>query len=170
MLRKVLTISFSFCLLCTSTLLFADSYFCTKNNQYVNTGDTLGQVLSTCGPPTHTSTRTITKAVHTKPSVISTWVYPNHGISIVFSGERVISIDWGNKSASYTRLCSPASYVVVGMSSQRVQTLCGKPFRIISANKETKKIAAIIWQYQTNSTIPPESLVFRDGKLYSVGS
>lgn len=163
MLKKI-AYFFSFLFLCLSMPVVAGVIQCPGSSNFVNTGDTIEQVIKECGPP-------IKKGAQKKEAAV--WVYSlmsfagNHiGFSVLFEEDRVSGLMTTQKIGK-TAITCPYGRIHMGSTPAQVVAACGQPTEIRNVSKSYEKTTGQITYliYQPRSYLPKTKLIFQDGRL-----
>ncbi|NNM60490.1 MAG: DUF2845 domain-containing protein [Legionellales bacterium] len=187
-----LTMLLGFCVL--SPLAQADSYYCSTQggNGYINTGDSIQKVQTTCGAPTtNVQQQTPTTAQQQNES----WVYsagmttpPNTNgfvispqvartnevvpaITFQIVNNQITSISSANHgSASQFRCPTTGQTIQIGATTDQLVKACGEPTTRDRSTQQVNVPAHVVntWSYQVNSYSKPLILQFQDGVLVKI--
>lgn len=152
--------------------------FCPTSFKSVNYGDSVAQVIQTCGAPT--TQKQYIKSNQPPPpqewdyyisaSTHSSLAQPTSKLAITFKDNVVININLAGRNLSSTNLCGnilSGSIVQIGDTMDSVKTACGRPDFInqsqpVEINNPANNIEVVELRYEGT---PPITLIFENGVL-----
>jgi hypothetical protein len=144
--------------------------FCPSGFNEMNIGDSIEQVVKSCGTPDNQKT---TKTVPGQPQEWNYYVKADptqpgtFKMSIAFnSDQKVINISVNGTSVVTTPICGGAS-VQYGSTTDEVKSACGKPAFVNESQQQTGPSAPTPTEMTEllYNTTPPVTLLFVNGKL-----
>lgn len=180
---------------CLIPSAFADTFYCTQNNQYINTGMTVLQVQAACGAPqniaksqqsetqqipvsqlTFNISTTITTgyAGTVTPGIQSGTFQVNTGpmstLIVSVQNDQIKSILLNGQSAQSVSICGGGSFGV-GDPAENATDSCGDPAAENDTyiNEPTGGTMDVeTWSYKPNNYQPPFQFVFQNGILTQI--
>ena len=181
-------------LILTNSALASDSFYCTKNHNYINVGMTQDQVLAACGSPTKVQDSSgsvvqqipMTQLIYTDINKGAVFFYPGidrvyslfslpsgstgNTISVNIINDQISSIQINGVSSNALSMCKNGN-VQIGDSTSAIYNACGAPDSINntyvnrSVPSQQKPQA---WIYESQNYQPGFTLTFIDGVLQSI--
>lgn len=167
-----------------ASVCFAQSsFFCEKTNTTIRLGTNINTVIQACGIPTKTETEKTTKVISRK---VVQWVYDYqpHSLSFVnnprmtrsaliidFINLKVVGIRVKGKAVTSTDFCG-FNYpkIKIGSTNLTVRQTCTAPTLVQTVNQplEEVPVTKATLTYQFNEFLPPEKLIFENGRLTEI--
>src|SRR3990167_6343443 len=140
--------------------IFATNYLCPSTNQYVATGDTLGQVMMICGQPTkiiepktNNESEQVTQLLYQRTAVKQNKLLANdmrqYQLDIQISNNKIVGILVNGQSVQSTNSCYNTT-IKIGDPIQNVLQYCGKPFLVTQTMAKIKNTEPIKLIYSPN--------------------
>lgn len=194
MLKKMLAWCLGLGLIHTA---LADPFYCTQNNQYINVGMTIPEVLQACGKPQEVKTSkkmgttrimmtqmvftiatnitrvysgTVTPGIQSGAFNVNTGPTATAVVNVVDGKIKSISLNGTNTES--ISLCGGSPFGV-GDDAQLSVDSCGDPSSINDTYMTVstgQPVQIESWKYQPDNYQPPFTLIFADGVLNKIGS
>lgn len=180
---------------CSLQSALADTFYCTQNNQYINTGMTVLQVQSACGAPQNVTksqqsqTQQIpvsqltfnipTSAPTTSMGTITTGIQsgtfqvnqgPMTTIVVSVQNDQIKNISLNGQTVQSVSVCGGGSFGV-GDPAENATGSCGDPATENDTymNEPTGGTMDVeTWSYQPSNYQPPFQFVFQNGILTQI--
>lgn len=174
---------------------WADTFYCTKNNQYINTGMTILQVQAACGAPQNTTqskqsatqkvpvsqltfnvstTTTSGYAGTVTPGIQSGTFQVNTGpmstLIVSVQNDVIKSISLNGQTVQSVSVCGGGSFGV-GDPAENASSSCGAPASENDTYMNVPTGGTIVvetWSYQPSNYQPPFQFVFQNGILTQI--
>ena len=170
---------YKYCVLCALAVLFPTySYavFCPTNFNQINAGDTMAAVSAVCGTPDKQETKDQAAA---SPQEWTYFIPQTVSLSANQLGQgtlkttvdfdqngKVINISVNGIGVGATTICNGQT-IQLGATNDSVKAACGQPSFMSNEQPGTIQPTATkkITTFYYNSSNPPQTLIFSDGKL-----